>query len=336
MRHFLGLDAGGTKTFCLVADETGTVKGFGRAGTGNYEVVGVNAAAEENRKAVECALHEAGLSLRDITAIGMGIAGADLPEDYAMLEQQIYTPLFGAIPRAFRNDSMGALRGGTRDPFGVVIACGTGCVCAGRNRAGEQTRVGGLGDEFGDECTGKGIGRTALRRIWQARDGIIPPTRLTDLFVARAGLTDLDALFHALYRRELTEDALEPMAPLVFEAALEGDEAACAILTAGGRYLGAMVNAAIRRLHMQNECFEVVMAGSVFRGESPLLADAMREEIRRVAPNARTVMPRFEPVVGTLLMAIEMTQEMTEAMYESLSRSLDEAQDRYSVRFKAE
>ena len=29
MKHYLGLDAGGTKTFCLVGDETGLVKGFG-------------------------------------------------------------------------------------------------------------------------------------------------------------------------------------------------------------------------------------------------------------------------------------------------------------------
>ena len=33
MRHYLGLDAGGTKTFCLAGDETGRVLGFGRAAT---------------------------------------------------------------------------------------------------------------------------------------------------------------------------------------------------------------------------------------------------------------------------------------------------------------
>ncbi|HRI87979.1 MAG TPA: BadF/BadG/BcrA/BcrD ATPase family protein, partial [Candidatus Hydrogenedentes bacterium] len=158
MGYFLGLDAGGTKTFCLIGDAAGSVRGFGRAGTGNYEVYGIPAALAENRKAVEMALKDAGLQLADIDAIGLGIAGADIPDDYVMLEREIFSPLFGSIPRDFQNDSMGGLRGGTPSPFGIVIACGTGCVCAGKNAAGEHTRVGGLGGEFGDECSGTQIG----------------------------------------------------------------------------------------------------------------------------------------------------------------------------------
>jgi len=36
-RYYLGLDAGATKTYCLVGDDAGHVLGFARAGTGNYE-----------------------------------------------------------------------------------------------------------------------------------------------------------------------------------------------------------------------------------------------------------------------------------------------------------
>ncbi len=56
MRYYLGLDAGGTKTFCLIGDEQGHIKGFGRGGAGNYEVFGVQPALVENRKAVEGAV----------------------------------------------------------------------------------------------------------------------------------------------------------------------------------------------------------------------------------------------------------------------------------------
>ncbi len=81
MRYYLGLDAGGTKTFCLAGDETGRVLGFGRAGTGNYEGFGVDPARGEITKAVNGALETAGLSLKDIAGVGMGVAGADLPDD---------------------------------------------------------------------------------------------------------------------------------------------------------------------------------------------------------------------------------------------------------------
>lgn len=336
MRYYLGLDAGATKTFCLVGDEAGGIKGFGRAGAGNYEAYGVEAAAAENRKAVEAALADAGLALSDISAIGMGIAGADLPEDYEMLEREIFTPLFGTVRRTFRNDSMAGFRGGTRRSFGVVIACGTGCVCAGRNRAGVEVRVGGINEQFGDECSGTGLGLKGLQRVMQSRDGVIGPTVLTAKFVERAGCRDVDELFYGLYRGKIQHGDLEPMAKLVFDAALEGDPTACDILEEGGRYLGAMVNTAARKLGMTQEEFEVVMAGSVFKGSSPVLMDAMRTVIHRECPKAQTVMPAFEPVVGALLMGIEMDRPITDEIYGNLSGQLAAAEARYHVKFKAE
>lgn len=334
MRHYLGIDAGGTKTFCLVADEQGHVKGFGRGGAGNYECFGVEHAAAENRKAVEGALKDAGISLSDVSGIGMGIAGADIPEDYDMLEREIYTPLFGKISRVFRNDSMGGLRGGTRDPFGIVIACGTGCVCAGVNRSGKHTRVGGLGEEFGDLVSGSSIGLRGLQSVWQSRDGIIPPTLLTGKFVEKGKCKDVDDLFYKLYRRQLSYTDLQPMAKIVFDAADEGDPVACDILEWGGRYLGEMVIAVAKHLDMCRDEFDVVMAGSVFKGISPVLVDVMRGTIHRVCPRARTVMPVFEPVVGTLLLGMELDFRVTEELYDTLSAELAEAEQKYQVTFR--
>jgi N-acetylglucosamine kinase-like BadF-type ATPase len=285
---------------------------------------------------VEGALAAAKLSLHDIAAIGMGVAGADLPEDYVMLEREMYTPMFGETPRVFRNDSMGGLRGGTRAPYGIVIACGTGCVCAGINPAGDEARVGGLGEEFGDECSGYSLGVWGLRAVWRARDGIIPPTLLTDKFVQRAACQDVDDLFHKMYRQQIAYADLQPMAKLVFEAAFDGDAAACDILERGGRYLGMMVTAVARKLKMTSESFEVVMAGSVFKGKSPVLIDAMRTVIQRECPQARPVMPVFEPVVGALLMGMERDIRITDAIYANLARSLESAESQYNVKFTME
>ncbi len=336
MRYYLGLDAGGTKTFCLAGDEKGNVLGFGRAGAGNYEAYGVEPAYNEINKAVDGALREAGLALEKINGIGMGIAGADIPEDYTMLEREIFTPLFGAIPRAFRNDSMGGLRGGTKDPFGIVIACGTGCVCAGKNRAGRETRVGGINEDFGDMVSGSSIGTEGLKAVWRYRDGIIGKTLMADLFLEKAGCKDLDELFYKAYKGQITYDDLQPMAKLVFDAAYQGDAAACDILEWGGRYLAQMVNAAARLLDMCRDSFDVVMAGSVFKGVSPVLVDAMRTVIHRECPNARLVMPLYEPVVGALLLGMELDQPVSEAVYETLSEGLARAEQRYQVRFASE
>jgi len=217
MRYYLGMDVGGTKTHCLVADETGKILGFGGSGPGNYETDGVEAAYRENKAAVDSALSEAQLTLEEIGGVGLGVAGADLPEDYEMLEREIYTPLFGGISRVFRNDSMAGLRGGTRQPYGIVIVCGTGSVCAGKSPGGDETRVGGLGEKFGDKVTGPSLGEAGLQAVWRARDGIIGATLLTEKFVVRSGCEDVDALFQSVYGGTLTRADLYPMAQVVAE-----------------------------------------------------------------------------------------------------------------------
>jgi hypothetical protein len=87
---------------------------------------------------------------------------------------------------------------------------------------------------------------------------------------------------------------------------------------------------------MGGDTFDVVMAGSVFKGESDVLRDSMAAMIHRVCPGARLVMPRYEPVVGALLMAMEMDATITPTVYDNLSNSLAAAETRYGVRFRSE
>ena len=98
----------------------------------------------------------------------------------------------------------------------------------------------------------------------------------------------------------------------------------------------AMTDNRPRTLLEANGGVRVTLAGSVFKGSSPVLVDAMRTVIHRVCPEARTVMPIFEPVVGALLMGMELDVTVTEQVYENLSRELDAAENRYQVRFKTE
>lgn len=334
MTFYLGMDIGGTKTHCLIGTAEGNLVGFGAARCGSYEYHGVEAAKRENQRAIEAALEMAGIDLTEIAAVGLGVAGADLPPDFAMLEEQIYTPLFGGIPRIFKNDSFAALRGGTRDPYGIVVACGTDSVCAGINPQGEETRVGGFGPDFGNKCSGRIIGREGLQEVWRAREGIAPPTRLTEKFVARAGLADADELFEAFYYKRMTYDELEPVAALVFEAAVDGDSAARAILADGGRFLAAMVNAVAKRLAMTELAFDVVMAGSVFRGASPHLIDALKAAVADVCPRARCVRPAFEPVVGALFLAYDAGGQAVQPILPNIERNVEQAPERFQAQLR--
>jgi len=154
--------------------------------------------------------------------------------------------------------------------------------------------------------------------------------------VERAKCRDVDGLFYKVYRRQIGHADLQPMAKLVFDAAYEGDAAACDILEWGGVYLAKMVVTVALKLGMARDPFTVVMAGSVFKGRSPVLIDAMRTAIQRTCPEARLAMPVFEPVVGALLMGMELDLTITDQTYETLSAELLDAEKRYQVKFVAE
>ncbi len=334
MRYVLGMDVGGTKTHCLIASEDGAIAGFGAAGCGSYEYHGVGPALAENRKAVDAALAAAGTTADALAGVGLGVAGADLPPDFEMLEREVYTPLFASTPRAFKNDSFAALRGGTRDPFGIAIACGTDSVCAGISRTGEETRVGGFGPEFGNRCSGRLIGREGLMEVWRAREDIVPPTLMTDRFVAKAGCRDVDELFLSFYERRLTYEDIEPMAAVVFEAAVAGDHAARGILAEGGAFLASMVNAVARRLRMTSEAFDVVMAGSVFRGDGDTLIGALRAGVAAECPRARCVLPVFQPVAGALFMGLDAAGWTSPERLRKFEASVAAAESRFGIRLR--
>ena len=78
LMYVLGIDAGGTKTVCQLADDRGDVLAEARRGGANLQASG----ELEVEKVLHEVMHEA-IGDRDISpsAICLGIAGVDRPED---------------------------------------------------------------------------------------------------------------------------------------------------------------------------------------------------------------------------------------------------------------
>src|SRR5690348_6162785 len=125
LRFYLGVDAGGTKTHALITDLNGRIHGAGRAGTGNWESVGLEGAAHSLRQALDGALSSAGLRKDDLCAAGFGLAGMDWPSDEPRLLpvlQRLELP----GPRVLVNDAYVALRAGSDAGYGIAVISGTG------------------------------------------------------------------------------------------------------------------------------------------------------------------------------------------------------------------
>src|SRR5438094_5056583 len=224
--HVLGIDAGGTKTVCLLADERGMIVSEGRGPGANLHAAG--------ELEVEKVLHEVmeeAIGERDIApaAICLGIAGVDR-DDEARTVRAIMRRIGYKSRILVVNDALIALVAGAGDNPGIVVIAGTGSIVYGRSAAGEAARAGGWGHIIGDEGSGYWIGREALAAIMRAADGRGPATKLAEDMLAHFGIADTSGLPPIVYDRELPRVSVAALGPIVQRASQRGDAVASRIL----------------------------------------------------------------------------------------------------------
>ncbi len=78
-KYYLGVDGGASKTSALLIDQDATQLGHGLAGPSNHLRIGLETATRNIERAVNIALVEAGMAIREVEYAYCGIAGADHP-----------------------------------------------------------------------------------------------------------------------------------------------------------------------------------------------------------------------------------------------------------------
>jgi len=300
-RYFLGIDIGATKSHALIASETGEVVGFGVAGPGNWETVGWEDTQKVFHEITEAALASAALTKTDIAGAGFGIAGYDWPEDYEP-HQRIVNSLSLKAPCYLTNDTIIGLVAGATEGWGVVVSAGTSNNCRGRDKRGREGRLTGNGEMFAEYGGAYQIVRKAIQSIsldWSLRG---PKTQLTDAFIELTGAKDATDLLAGLIRERYQVSAGD--APIVFATAEAGDEVAREVIQWAGQELGNLAIGVARQLEIQGFEFEVVLAGSLFKG-GELLENALKDAVLSEAPLARFVRLNAPPVVGGVLLGME-------------------------------
>jgi N-acetylglucosamine kinase-like BadF-type ATPase len=326
MKYYLGVDGGWSKTHALLAGEPGQVLGFGKSGSGNHQSHGLRSAMRQIDLAVRGALEAGGVSPELVEVGYFCLAGADLPEDYTLLQEALQDlGLAGKV--IVKNDTMASLRAGLTRSWGVVVICGTGFNAAGRSRDGREIVLPGLGSISGDWGGGGELSQEILRMVMRAWDGRGEPTRLTGLVLSALEVPSEQVLLSKLYHAEIPPERILDLVKLLFEAGEMGDQIARDLIVRMGTEVGVTANALLKRLSLQEIDAEVVLGGGVFKGQGDLLVDTATRVIHGVAPRAQILRPRFEPVVGALFLALEsaglpLTQERLDRLAASLPESL--------------
>jgi len=319
----IGIDSGNSKTAAVCCTPDGRVVAWHRVGSSNYQTLGAaraQAALTEALLPVARAARAAGLTVR---AFGIGLNGLDRPKDrdvLAPLVAQVIArlgedvPIAPAAPCVLRNDAFLVLRAGTDDGVGIAVSSGSGGNCAGASRDGRLLQVGGLTGELGDGGGAGHIALEALRAAGLARDGRGWRTSFSDKVVALLGLSSIEDIVDFAIPGQAPagwQDDGPPqvglLAPLVFQAAAEGDLVCRRILADVGCALGRAARIAAFRLGFApDDPVPLVLGGSVLmHAEDPTFARAILLEMQTQYRNAVPSTLAHHPVLGALLLGLD-------------------------------
>ncbi len=314
MRFVLGFDGGGTKTDCVLMDESPAILARSQAGPSNPLRVGFGAALSSIRDAAREAIAQAALpSNSAAAAVCAGLAGAGSAES----AEKIYALLAAEFPESkvqVCTDIDLALAATGVGPAMVLLA-GTGSFAVGRNTAGETARAGGYGSQIGDEGSAYDVGRRAILTVMHENDRTAENTLLGQRVLrelacanwsevkARAQ-TASDEVFPRLFAVVATvADWIE--SPTETSAQTAARNSARGILRAAAFDLAALAENLAERLHLRGTQFTIAKTGGMI-GRSKYLEAQLDERLRNAFPQAEIGSLRISPAEAAARMALRL------------------------------
>jgi N-acetylglucosamine kinase-like BadF-type ATPase len=306
VRYVLGIDQGGTKTAVVILDRIGNILGSGKS-KGAYHISdGIDYAMDSILDAANLALEESGATWNEIDAISAGMTGMDWPEDYRLLKSSLIQT-FGIKNVQVCNDSIVAMYSGTVKKYGAVLCAGTGLNVAVKSPDGDEFVLGFYIDDR--DQGGSALGRRAIRKVFDAEINLCKPTKLTELFLQNAHVKTVDGLLHRYVTDEEFGGKAKDMVPQIIDLANDGDSVAIELVKEFARDLSRYVYVGLQKYDMLDMNMDVVLSGSVLKGNDNLLTLEITRELRKFARNSNVINSRFEPVVGAGLSALMMFED---------------------------
>jgi N-acetylglucosamine kinase-like BadF-type ATPase len=301
MPLYIGIDGGGTKTTCVVGDES-SVLAIATASGSNVVRLGEVQARVGLQAAIAQACSQANISPLRVNAACIGAASATNPEVNTSLRHMLRQILPNAEVVVV-GDMVIALESALHHHPGVVAIAGTGSIAYGLNEHGDTARAGGWGYAISDEGSGQWIGRIAVSEAMRAFDAQ-RTTVLLERILEAWGLASRDDLIP--FANASPPPSFAELFPVVQQAAVNRDVIASDILTRAGAELAQLVLIVLHRLWKPPVTVRVGVAGGVF-ANSEDVRRAFYNSLRAAWPKASVCFQIVDPVMGALGLARRMT-----------------------------
>jgi N-acetylglucosamine kinase-like BadF-type ATPase len=294
MAYFLGVDAGGTNTTYVLADDR---RDLARVTGGTIKRMRANVeVTDENfRAALQELTAQSGVNMREVTRTCVGAAGFSVPLVAEWIQEAFARAVGGELTLV--GDVDVALDAAFEGGAGVLVIAGTGSNVAGRSRDGRVTTAGGWGPALADQGSGHFIGLEALRRGYLAIDEQ-RESQILDRVMEHWRLRSLEELVERANARPAPD--YSELSRIVVECAAQGDGVAAAVLKQGGEDLAYLVTLVIERMHRYDreagfaDVFapQVAITGSILKSVEPVrraMADAIQKRYAGVVVHTQPV-----------------------------------------------
>lgn len=304
MKYFLGIDAGGTKTVSVVANQE---KVLARAAAGSIKLMRVSEAeAEANLQAMLTTLREqAGIDLAEIVCTCVGLAGITVPRVQNWTRSALAERVAGTI--LLCGDEEIALDAAFEGGPGVLVLAGTGSNIVGRSRDGQMFHVGGWGPVLADEGSGHWIGVQGLRAAFRALDRgeTIPLMRAIQRHWQVNTIDDVVDLGNRIPGPDFSQ-----LAPVVAQCAEQGDPVAIEVLDLAGEELARCALLAQSRIQAADGASakaRLAYSGSIL-SHIERVRRAMLARVRQTLPQIDFRSDPVDPAMGAIWRARQPEQ----------------------------
>lgn len=309
-RVLIGIDGGGTKTEFVLFTETGEILKRLKLPQSNPNDIGFDKCCALISEGIDVLLEYA----PDVQAIFGGIAGCAsgnnaerltsfLKRRYKSLEVWIDTDGVNAL--SYIGDAQESM----------ALICGTGSVMFVREK-GKNHRIGGWGYLFDEAGSAYDIGKEAIRVALAEMDKMGPESIITK-HLKEQMKGDVWTNLSMIYEKGKTYIA--SLAPLVFQAAQEGDSIAHDILEKNAEHLAKMIMTARQNYSCGNT---VVVCGGIWEHNEEMFLPMVKNKLSK---DIRFVFPKMPPIYGACveccrLMRIKVDQEFYDTFYNDYNR----------------
>ena len=294
MSIVVGVDAGGTATNVVVSNGD-AIAGKFAGGPANVRIAGVDDAADTIARAVGSALGGA-----EPAAIFVGAAGAGR-DDLANTLRRALTVRFPGAALGVSDDAGIALRAAVPQGDGAVLIAGTGSIAYAES-GGERFRTGGYGYLAGDEGSAFAIGSAAVKLTLRSYDGRSPRDPLVESIEAAFGASGAQSMLSEIYDAQGPVTRIASLAPIVVQAATDGERSATKIVQGAALDLFDLVKSLVKAAGIGDRELPLVFAGGLL-AQNSLLTYLLETRVSNELPMMHVIKGAPAPQYGALTLA---------------------------------